>query len=344
MNNVTREVYAMNDVPEDRAKCGQCERDVGAIFCCSERLLGHCPFVEKWSGKVFIKPTWWIFVVAGVLAIGGFFGKSVWAGWATLALLVITSVLFEITRETRLYNAQTYVRLQRTTVASVEWNYRWSWDVALPRVRFEPTQLLTYPPSISSIASLSGFRVSKAQAVTIVRAAIIELLTKQYIKADIFRSYAVTRVQPWPTVVDNYIVLTEGHTEGSENLGKLEKCILFVVPVFAVQSVSKDSIESLRLYDVVRAVYEQDQLDPPAWLAELVARDAAKRDLGYFYQMWPTKKIEWDPTHLPRLREEEKITQSLADQFAESYPEFSRVLDTQISKAISSRETSGGEG
>lgn len=333
----------MNDAPDDRAKCGQCERDVSAIFCCPERLPGHCPFVEKWRGNVFIDLTWWTFAIAGVLAIGGFFGKSMWAGWATLALLVTTFVLFEITRKIRLYNSQSQVRLQRTTVAGIEWSYRWSWEVGSP-VRFEPTPLLTYPPSISSTASLSGFLVSEAQAVTIVRAALIELLTKQYIKADLFRSYAVTRARPSPTVVDSYIVLVERHREGSENLGKLEKRILFVVPIIlSVQSASKDSMAGLRLYDVVRAVYDRDQLDPPAWLAELVTRDAAKRDLGYLNQMWLTDQIEWDPTHLPRLREEEKIIQSLSEQFAKSYPEFSRVLDAQISSAILSRTTGGTE-
>ena len=342
---VVLRIHSIDSVSDDRARCGQCERDVGEIFCCQERLSGHCPFVEKWSGNVFIDPTGWIFVVAGLLAIGGFFVKSM---WAMLALLVTTFVLLEVTRETRLYNAQSHVRLQRTTVAGIEWNYRWSWEVGLP-VRFEPTPRLAYPPSISaiySLASLSGIRASNAPAVTIFRAALIGLLAKQHIEAEFFQSYAVTKTEPAPTVVDSYVVLVHRHTEGFEHLGVLEQRILRAVTDRLVQSVSRDSTEGLRLYDVVRAVYKEDQSNPSAWVAELVASDAVERRLGQVNETWSTMRIVWTPAHLSRLRDEEKIAQSLSDQLYEMHTEFSRVLDIQISRAIWSRvaESSGGGG
>lgn len=340
---VALHIRSIDSVSEDRARCGQCERSVRAIFRCQERQSGHCPFVEKWTGNVFTSPSRWVVVVACVLAIGFTFGKPMWTGWATLAFLVIMLVMLEIIQETQLYNTQSHVRLQRTTVAGIEWNYRWGWEVGSP-VRFESTPPLAYPPSVSSIASLSEIRASKVPAVTIFRAALIELLAKQYIEAEFFRSYAVTRTEPSPTVVDSYIVLVERHMEGFKNLGELEKRILLAVTNLSVQSVSKDSTEGLRLYDVVRAVYKEDQPNPSVWVTELVASDAVERGLGQVNETWSTMRIVWTPAHLSRLRDEEKIAQSLSEQLYEMHTEFSRALDIQISSAILSRIAEGGGG
>ena len=343
---VVLHVRSVDSVPDDRARCEQCERDVAAIFCCPERSLGHCPFVEKWSRNVFAEPSRWVVVVACVLVIGVTFGKSMWVAWVTLAFLAITHVFFETIREALLYNPQAQVGLERTTVAGLEWSYRWSWEVRLP-VRFEPTPPLAYPSSISSIcsrASISGIRASNVPAVTIFRAALIELLTKQYIEASFCRSYAVTRAEPAPTVVDSYVVLVKRHMEGFKNLGELEKRILLAVTHCSVLSVLKNSTEGCHLYDVVRAVYKEDQSNPAAWVAELVASDAIERGIGQINKKWSTMKIVWSPINLSRLRDEEKIAQSLSEQLYEMHTEFSRVLDIQISRAISSRTAESGGG
>lgn len=99
-----REAHSMNDISANRARCGQCERDVTAIFCCPERSSGRCPFIEKWSGNVFARPSRWIVIVACALVIGVIFGKSIWIGGVMLAFLAITHVFFETIREALLYN------------------------------------------------------------------------------------------------------------------------------------------------------------------------------------------------------------------------------------------------
>lgn len=264
---IARDIHSMNNVSGDRSKCGQCERDVHAIFLCRERSTGHCPFVERGGRNIYIGPTW---VVVALAPIALIFGKSTWAGWVALTCLVTAFVLLVITREKLLYNTKSYVWLKRTTVAGVEWVYRWNWEVGMP-IRFEPIPPLaypssiasiSYPPSIFSIPTLSEIRASKAQVVTIFRAALFELLAKQCIEAYLFRGYAVTRMRPTPTVVDTYVVLIERHTKGFENLGALEKRIFLAVRCCSVQrsvQSAPKATEGLHLYDVVRAVYEQDQ-------------------------------------------------------------------------------------
>ncbi len=139
----TCEVHAKNDTPNDRAKCGQCERDVGAIACCPERASGQCPFVERRTRFVFSSSILLIFVAFSLAITTSRLG-------IVLVCLVIALVLLAITREKLFYNTQSHVRLQRTTVAGVEWSYRWSWDVGLHRMHIVLTQPLTYPRSISS--------------------------------------------------------------------------------------------------------------------------------------------------------------------------------------------------
>lgn len=256
-----------------------------------------------------------------------------------LAFLAITHVFFETIREELLYNPQAQVQLQRTAVAGVEWGCRWSWQVRLP-VRFEATAHLVYPSSISSIyslVSLSGIRASKVPAVTIFRAALIGLLVKRYIEADLCQSYAVTKMEPAPTVVDNYVSLIERPMEGFENLGALEQRMLLAVAHCSTPSAAKDSTAGLRLDEVVRAVYQENQSNSSAWVANLVASDAVERGLGSIEVTWPTMKIAWAAAHTSGLQDEEKIVQSLSEQLYDISTEFSRALDIQISRAILSR-------
>lgn len=347
--DVADHVCSIANVPADRSGCGQCKQDVHAIFHCPERSSGHCPFVEREARyiNIFTNPSLVVIVIVAAPLLVLIIGKSTWVWWwVALSCVVSALILWAITREKLLYNTQSYVWLQHTTVANIEWSYRWSWELGMP-IYLEQIPSLTYPLSISS---LSVIHSTTALTITPFRAALMELLAKQNIAAYLFRSYAATSERPIPAFVEAYVALVERHAKGFENLGALEKQLFLAVRSCsnqrAVQPLYKDSMAGLRLYEVVRAVYQHDVFDPKSWLADLVTNDAIERGVAYITRRWLWEKVEWSSDHLSKLRDERAIALSLSGKLRTMFPEFSCLIDAEIESAISSRvkESGGGGG
>ena len=321
--------------------CEQCGRDAGAISGCPERPLGTCPFVQQWRRRRFV-----------TLGVGGLIAVvfAVLTGAVLLTSCGLPTVFiaipfgfWAISLEVQLHNAKTGTRLQRTTLAGIELSCRWTSRGSLFAIHLEPGQPLAYPLSITALAALSTRlgAVSKSQAVAIVRAALIDLLLKECIEVYPFQSCLFRRWQRSPSVVTGYMIVAAQNTDQAQGAGVLESAIIRAVAAWPSKSRAKEWTDGPPIYDLVRAVYESDKSSPTSWLVERVAQDAAARSLCQLQGMLFWKKIEWDAAHASHLQREQQITQALSERLRQAYPEFSRALDEQISKAIASRQDSG---
>ena len=71
-----------------------------------------------------------------------------------------------------------------------------------------------------------------------------------------------------------------------------------------------------------------------AWLAQLVAEDAADQGLGQS----KGERFEWDAAHATQLQQEREIMETLSERLDQLHLNFSLALDKQLQRGISSRE------
>jgi hypothetical protein len=241
-----------------------------------------------------------------------------------------------------LYNAKSHTKLQRTTFAgkrSLTWTQ--TKGTRLPiHFHFERSPPAADPASITILAavSVSGrLNVAVKQAAALFRAALIDLLAKEYVQVYLSQSYVFRKGQSSPSVVGDYIIVATQSGEIPRGTGRLESKILLAIDRWRAQPKSKEWMDGPPIYNLVCSVDESGKTCAPAsWLAELVADDACSRGLGAIKRGFLSKRIEWDAARTGRFGQEQQSAQALSQRLFQMHPNFSRVLDQQIVQAIES--------
>lgn len=321
--------------------CGQCGREVSAIAGCPERPEANCPFVVRRNNPILI-----FFLISVLLALATLpaldKGDDYWVLWLPVACSPIAFGLCAISRVIQLYDTQSHTQLRCVTLAGIELSRRWTTSGRLLPIHFELSQPLTYPLSITALAAVpNSLKANRTEAVSLFRAALVELLANECIEVYLHQSHAFSRWGHTHSAVDHYIVVAAQKTQRAETTGVLERGIMRALHDWSVKPESPEWPEwpeGPPIYDLVRAVYEGDRSDPEQRLAKLVADDAVARHLGRIEGslFWKTIEIEWDTGHIAGLQQGQRVLQSVSQQIDQMYPEFSRKLDLEISRAISS--------
>lgn len=317
--------------------CVQCEREVNAIAGCPERPKANCPFVVRRNSRILI------FFLIGVLlslaTLPAFHkGDEHWVLWLPVACSPIAFGLCALSRDIQLYNTRSHTQFRCVTLAGIELSRRWITSGRLVPIHVDLGQPLTYPLSITALAAVpNSLKATTTEAVSLFRAAFIELLANECIEVYLHQSHAFSRWGP-PSAVDHYIVVAAQKTQRAETTGVLERKIMRALQDWSVKPEFPEWPEGPPIYALVRAVYERDRSVPEQWLAKLVADDAVARRLGRIEgsSFWNTIEIEWDTGHIAGLQQGQRVLQSVSQRIDRMYPEFSWKLDLEISRAISS--------
>jgi hypothetical protein len=236
----------------------------------------------------------------------------------------------------QLYNSNSGVRLQRTTLWGLELRYKWVTSGKPLPIDLELSQPLAYPPSITVLPT--ELYISMEQAVAILRTALIGLLAKGHIQVYHFQSHEFKRWIVLPSVQDVYLIVATREFDQARLKGKLEREIRRVLANWSKRKEAKEWPDGPPIYDLVRAIYQSDKKSPQGWLAQLVAKDATAQGWGQIIKGILRKRFELDAAHANQLQQEEEIMKALSKRLAQSHPNFSLALDKQVERGIKSRE------
>lgn len=176
-------------------------------------------------------------------------------------------------------------------------------------------------------------------AAIIFRFALIYLIQNKYVEVYCFQTYVFTKGQRRLSAVNDYFFV-RGHTDSRINgAGTLETAILRAIECWQSRYPDEDWPDGPTTEDLVLTGFPEDYPGFHKWLVEPVAYDADARGLGQLKGKLWASEIEWSPARAPRLEVERQITESLSEQLARKYPEFSRVLDEQILRGVRSRQS-----
>ena len=319
-------------------RCERCGCEASKIFGCQERSTGLCPFIEQWKRRknVGLKIGGCLtYILISVLFSSGY-------RWWAFTPLVLFGLWWALTQEVQLYNERTQTRLQRTTFAGIELNYKWTPKGKLLPIYFNRGKTAVYPLSISALpVESTRYEASIELAVAVFRAALIGLLADNYIEVHQFETSIFGRWRKSPLLVNDYIIIGIKDIPPPGDIGALERQIMQTMGGWRIKSGSKDWQNGLPIYDLVHNLYYRDQSDPEGWLIERATDDAEGRGLAQFGKGFHRKEINWDAACIAQLGQEHRATQLLSQQLAEAFPKFSLALNEQISKGIKSRQDSG---
>jgi hypothetical protein len=316
-------------------KCEQCGREgVPTIFACPERPSGGCPFVEEWRKKtgspLLIMSS--IAVLVGLCLVASYPGISV----ILLAAALISVVIFLNVEEVVLYNSNSGVRLQRTTLWGTELSYKWITSGKPVTIDLELPQPFCYPPSMTALPT-ELYRVRMEQAVAILRTTLIGLLAQGHIQIHHSQSYVFNRRGVLNSVQDDYSIVAAQEFDQARVKGWLERKIKSILANWSQQKQAKEWSDGPSVYSLVRAIYGRDVVNPQDWLTQLVAKDAAAQGWGQITKRPPWTRFEWDATHANQLQQEGKIIKALSQRLSQLRLNLSREMDKQIGRGIRSR-------
>ncbi|MDX2256027.1 MAG: hypothetical protein NW214_10965 [Pseudanabaenaceae cyanobacterium bins.39] len=351
--------------------CNHCGSKGKAIFKCSSRELGHCPFIRLDKvKKVFsfreLNPENYVLsllILLGVISLN-FYLLSVWntlpwiSIWSTsLGLLVVIVVIAVIlTEEVRLYNPETGVRLEISRFIGIDVSYKWSSrGKALP-IHFKLNQDFSLPPSVLGIAAISSnfdtkfqtdLRISMKKAVTIVRFALIALIANENI--EVYRYENNYSQDRYYFVVGQNDILVQGN---------VEKELFRIVQLWQNRSImeSWSWTDGSTIYDLISSVFRQphkwlqpDQGSYKKWLIENVYLNVITLELGKieapslfgFQIAQDLMRLEWNNVQTIQIQREIQIIDDLSKQLAMIDQDFYQELDKKILIAIKDREPKG---
>lgn len=351
--------------------CTHCDSKGKAIFKCSSRELGHCPFIRIDKVKKvfsFREPNSEnhilnLLVLLGVTSLN-FYLLSVWNTlplipiWSTslVLLVVIVAIIVILTKYMRLYNAESGVRLELAHLIGIDLSYKWSIrGKALPTY-FKLNQDFSLPPSVVGIAAISSnfdtnfqtdLRISMKKAVTIVRFALISLIANENI--EVYR------------YENNYSQDRYYFAVGRNDIpvqGNLEKELFRIVQLWQNRSImeSWSWTDGSTIYDLISSVFRQpskwlqpDQGSYKKWLIEVVCLNVITLGLGkievpslFGVQIAQgLMRLEWNNVQTSKIQREIQIIDDLSKQLAMIDQDFYQELDKKILIAIKNREPKG---
>lgn len=326
----------------DKLTCPQCGRDAVQIFHCPDRKHDTCPFVRRWSGR---KGSVW-----SLLAVVGFLG--LWAAamfrtsWMLWVVPTVGLLAWLATTDLQLYKPKSGIMLERTSVFGLAVRIRVLTKRQMVSLPFTPGSLPPYPLSVVALGGLSS-RVGEEEyrATCVFRAALVELLAR-----DLIALQPVTICIPGRNGtarsknIDCYVI---GKSSGlaAPKLGWLETAILQAVARGAMTQTGRDGwLDGPRVYEVVRAYFENDRSSPSRELLQGVENNAAALGLC---RVEPARflgigrKVTWAGPQFEAMQADHKVLEDLEAEFMHTDPELWSGLFSEISKGIKSRIDSG---
>jgi hypothetical protein len=309
--------------------CEQCGRGLRDIANCTERTKSNCPFAV--TRKTRIDSITIAFLLSFVFL-------CLRLGWLALFVFAISLGLWILSSDITLENIKANVWIRQRTIAGIEISFTWTSKIkVLLPVNFELNHSFAYPHSVSALTNLpESLSPNKQDTGALFRSTLIGMLAGEAI--EVYRQDLLSgNLENLPKVDDSYGFALAKKEPQASTPGFLEYRILDVL---------KDRTDGDSVYELVRGVFGSDRKSPDSWLAEQVANNAF--DLGFArkpIRKSRSHKIEWNPDKRESLNYERLAALSLSYQLQNKHPGFSRVMDSEILRAISSRrESSGGGG
>ena len=233
----------MNEVTKRDAvnfQCEECGREGGqAIFTCPERPSGRCLYVEQWRKKRYNLLSFILGSFLGLLVLVPLLTWGAPAQCILLAAGLILGVIYLVRPEkVLLYNSNSGVRLQRTTLLGLELSCKWATSGKPVPIDLELPQPLAYPPALTALPTKS-LKVSMKQAVAILRTALIGLLAKGQIQVYHSQIYEFKTWGVLKPVQDVYSIVTTTEFDQARFGGRLEREIKQVLANWSQQKEAK---------------------------------------------------------------------------------------------------------
>lgn len=322
------------------SRCEQCGREGReAIFACPERPLGRCAYTEEWRKRkvstllgavLFLLMPAWLFTSI-IFVKPSSLGVTLGFGGMFVIFLGGALLLFAFRAETvGLYHEESGIRLERTTLWGRELDHAWYSPVELVPVNLKLREPFVHPPSFSALPARLR-KVSRHQAVAIVRRTLIAMLAQGYIEGRHWQIHKFKGRGRTESVHDIYTLAGTQQLGEDQLKGRLEREISQILR-------DRPQSEGLRIYSLVHALYGKDRDNPKTWLAKLVADDAEAQGLGHRRR----GGFELDAAHINQIQHEREMLAWLSEQFAHSHRSFASVLDYEIAAGIASRKADRG--
>lgn len=280
-------------------RCERCsETGVDAIFRCRERALGGCPWQEERHSNRVRNTQEPLGKVGAALIIGG--GRLLGVRWE------------------QLLHSASGSRLQRTTLWGRELQRQFTTAPELVQIDLSLDKPLQYPPSVAALAT--------RKAVSVVRAAVIGLLTDRKVDPLVYHTYRLGPDGASKRSHSTYL-FKRFHPPGEDRIARS-----WLETQFLGWSAEGRPIEK-----IVHRILVKDRSDPGRWLLKRVQDYAVRRGWGRWKFPAFLKRFETDPEHYESLALERKVLEQLSRALAEAQPALSRALDEGIRKGIASR-------
>lgn len=131
-----------------------------------------------------------------------------------------------------------------------------------------------------------------------------------------------------------YVIVRGKNKEQPQSF--LEKCILHVVETVHPYH----SPRGISIYDLVYAAYQSDRTVPGRWLIHRVQDDAVAQGLGTASGRKAKRRFEFHPTYVGELEAQARVLLALREQIERTHPSLLTAFQTNIRRAMQSREPS----
>jgi hypothetical protein len=261
--------------------------------------------------------------------------------------LAVAGIYLMFRQRVLLHNPATGAMWRRTSALGIETELVVTGGLAPLSFALDLPHPLDYPPSVTALYVyeprelwwLVGAHPRNAYAYHVFRAAVIGLLARDVIGVR-FAGSTRSRLGGRPrSARDAEYLIVPGENVTQDVDGVLEERIVDVVRYWRAQPAAKQWPQGATIYELARAMYENDVSDPSGTLINLVQKDAAARGLGpvKYGSRFFAWKLEVPPECAGKPRQEGLAVRSLYDQIARSHPGFIRALRTGVSRGIHSR-------
>jgi hypothetical protein len=314
------------------------------MLACPERPLGRCPYVEQNLVSVKGRLVWWGVLLFSIFWLFGWIkqqgpelqGFDLIGVLISLVFISISSYGALHTR-VQLYNPNSKTRLIRTTLLGIELERTLITGAESVPTKLVLSQQLALPPSVTKLAATNLKKVKTQQAVHIFRAALAGLLVQRLIQIHRFQKHTARWWQEFKRVENVYVITTTKNADLYSIKGALERKIIKVLISWKEREEAGEWPDGTPIYELIRAIYGTDVVSPADWVVNLVAKDAVAQGLGRF-KRWPRKRFDLDTPHADRFRAERTIVNELSSQLAQRQPDLSHTLNSDLERAIRSRE------